>query len=229
VTRVLLIDDHPIVLQGCKNLLEGAGADDVDRAQSACEGFRIYRQRKPDLIVVDLAMRAGSLNGLSFLRRFRRVDERTPLLVLTMHRDPLVVSSAFELGANGYVLKDASAGEFVQAFKMTCEGGSYLSREFASDLEFRRVTARNVTFDGLTSREAQVLTLVAAGKPHSKIADKLNVSCSTVAKTCTLLKVKLGVHTRTDLIRTAIEHFSAVERKAMTGVFRRRKRRSIQL
>jgi len=229
VTRVLLIDDHPIVLQGCRSILEGAWADEVDQAQSASEGFRSYRQRKPDVIVVDLAMRKGSLGGLSFIRWFRRVDERTPILVLTLHRDPLIVSSAFELGANGYLLKDASAGELIQAFRKMCEGGSYLSSELAFHLESKRVTARNVRFDGLTFREARVLTLVAAGKPHSKIADKLDVSCSTVAKTCTQLKAKLGVQTRTDLIRTAIEHLSAAERKAVTGAFRRRKRRSIQI
>ena len=229
MTRALLIDDHPIVRRGCKSLLEGVWADEVDQAHSASEGFRVYRQTKPDVIVIDLAMRASSLSGLSFLRWFRRVDERTPILVLTMHRDPLVVSSAFELGANGYILKDAPEGEFVQAFKKTCEGGSYLSSELASHLELKRVMARSIRFDGLSLREAQVLTLVAAGKPHSKIADKLHMSCSTVAKTCTQLKVKLGVQTRADLIRTAIEHLPAAERKAVTGAVRRRKRRSVQL
>ena len=74
MTRVLLIDDHPIVLQGCKKLLEDAGAEEVDQAQSASEGFGLYRRKKPDVIVIDLAMQAGALSGLSFLRRLRRID-----------------------------------------------------------------------------------------------------------------------------------------------------------
>jgi two-component system invasion response regulator UvrY len=107
VTRVLVIDDHPIVLQGSMQLLESAGADEIEQPASASEGFRLYRKRKPDVIVVDLAMQAGSVNGLAFLRRLRRIDQQTPVLVLTMHRDPIVVGRALEAGATGYVLKDA--------------------------------------------------------------------------------------------------------------------------
>ena len=229
MTRVLLIDDHPIVLQGCKKLLEGAGADNVDQAQSASEGFRIYRQRKPDVIVVDLAMQAGALSGLSFLRRLRRIDTKTPVLVLTMHRDPIIVSSVFELGANGYVLKSAGPDEFVQAFQKMCEGGSYLSHELASDPVFRRLKVKSTKLDGLTSREVQILTLLAAGKPHKRIAGKLDISCSTVAKASTQLKAKLGVRTRSELIRVALEHLSAAESKASVSIMRRRRRGRVSL
>ena len=206
MTRVLLIDDHPIVLQGCKKLLEGAGADEVDQAQSASEGFRIYRQQKPDVIVVDLAMQAGALSGLSFLRRLRRIDTETPVLVLTMHSDPMIVGRALELGANGYVLKDAPPEEVVRAFEKILEGKNYLSHDLASDVVFSRLREKVNRLDRLTSRELQTLTLVAEGKPYGEIAEELEVSYKTVANICTQLKSKLGARTRPELMRIAIQY-----------------------
>ncbi|MGZ8400500.1 MAG: response regulator, partial [Methyloceanibacter sp.] len=87
MTRVLVIDDHPIVLQGCQQLLEDAGVNEIVQAQSLADGFRLYRTQKPDVIIVDLAMRTGALGGLSFIRRLRLHDQRTPILVFTMHSD----------------------------------------------------------------------------------------------------------------------------------------------
>ncbi len=206
MTRVLLIDDHPIVLQGCKKLLEGAGADEVDQAQSASEGFRIYRKQKPDVIVIDLAMQAGALSGLSFLRRLRRIDPETPVLVLTMHRDPMIVGRALELGASGYVLKDAPPEEVVRAFQKVRDGRQFLSHDLASDVVFTRLREKANRLERLTPRELQTLTLVAEGKPYGEIAEELEVSYKTVANICTQLKTKLGARTRPELMRIAIQY-----------------------
>jgi two-component system invasion response regulator UvrY len=86
---VLIIDDHPIMLQGLRQLFEDAGINQIDQAQSLTEGFRFYRRRKPDVIIVDLTMRTG-LGGLSFIRRLRLHDQQTPILVLTMQSDPVI-------------------------------------------------------------------------------------------------------------------------------------------
>lgn len=117
MTQVLVIDDHPIVLQGCRQLLEGAGVDHIFQAQSLADGFRIYRNQKPDVIIVDLAMHTGSLGGLSFIRRLRLHDQKTPILVFTMHSDPVIVARALEVGATGYVLKDTPPEEMLKAFE----------------------------------------------------------------------------------------------------------------
>lgn len=206
MTRVLLIDDHPIVLQGCKKLLEGAGADEVDQAQSASEGFQLYRRQKPDVIVIDLAMQAGALSGLSFLRRLRRIDPQTPVLVLTMHRDPMIVGRALELGASGYVLKDAPPEEVVRAFQKVSAGQQFLSHEVASDVVFTRLREKANRLERLTPRELQTLSLVAEGKPYGEIAEELEVSYKTVANICTQLKTKLGARTRPELMRIAIQY-----------------------
>ena len=92
MTKVLVIDDHPIVLQGCKQVLEDAGVESVTQASSLVDGFRLYRTIKPDLIVVDLSVRSGALDGISFIRRLRVHDKTTPILVFSMHSDPVIVS-----------------------------------------------------------------------------------------------------------------------------------------
>src|SRR5262249_46620979 len=113
--RVLVIDDHRIVLQGVRQLLEDAGVNQITQALTLAEGFLLYRTHKPDVIIVDLAMRTGALGGLSFIRRLRLHDQKTPTLVLTMHSDPVIVSRALEVGATGYVLKDTSSDEVLSA------------------------------------------------------------------------------------------------------------------
>jgi DNA-binding NarL/FixJ family response regulator len=227
MTYVLLIDDHPIVLRGCKQLLEGAGADEVDEAQSASEGFRLYRRRKPDVIVVDLAMQAGALSGLSFVRRLRRIDQETPMLVLIMHRDPMIVGRALELGASGYVLKDAPPEEVARAFQNVLGGKPYLSHDLASDVVFTRLKEKANKLDRLTPRELQTLTLVAEGKPYGEIADELQVSYKTVANICTQLKTKLGARSRPELMRIAIQYLP--ESSKLGSIIQERPRRGDQL
>ena len=92
MTQVLVIDDHPIVLEGCRQLLKFAGVKRIVQTQSLAYGFRLYRSKKPDLIIVDLAMRTGALGGLSFIRRLRLHDTRTPILVFSMHNDPFTAA-----------------------------------------------------------------------------------------------------------------------------------------
>ena len=89
-------------------------SSNIVQAQSLADGFRLYRMQKPDVIIVDLAMRTGALGGLSFIRRLRLHDQRTPVLVFTMHSDPVIVSRALEVGATGYVLKDTSSDEVLE-------------------------------------------------------------------------------------------------------------------
>ena len=134
MTRVLVIDDHPIVLQGVQQLMEDAGVEQIIQAQSLADGFRLYRTQKPDVIVVDLAMRTGALGGLSFIRRLRLHDQRTPILVFTMHSDPVIVSRALEVGATGYVLKDTSSDEVLKAFQKVRQNRPYLSHDLASEV-----------------------------------------------------------------------------------------------
>ena len=206
MSRVLVIDDHPIVLQGCRQLLEDAGVEQIMEAQSLADGFRLYRTQKPDLIIVDLAMRTGALGGLSFIRRLRLHDQKTPILVFTMHSDPVVVSRALEVGATGYVLKDTAPDEMLKAYHKVRDNKPYLSHDLASEVAFMEARGTTNPLRRMTVRELQTLALVAEGKPYGVIAEQLHVSYKTVANTCTQLKAKLGVRTLPELMRIAIQH-----------------------
>jgi two-component system, NarL family, invasion response regulator UvrY len=213
MTRVLVIDDHPIVLQGCRQLLEDAGVEHIQQAQGLADGFRAYRSQKPDVIIVDLAMRTGALGGLSFIRRLRIHDRSTPILVFSMHSDPVIVSRALEVGATGYVLKDTSFDELLKAFQKVRQGVPYLSHELASEVAFMEARGTSNPLRTMSLRELQTLALIAEGKPYAEIADQLHVSYKTIANTCTQLKAKLGVRTLPELMRIAIQHLPSATGK----------------
>jgi DNA-binding NarL/FixJ family response regulator len=211
--QVLIIDDHPIVIQGCRRLLEDMGTEEIHHAGSLAEGFRLYRQKRPDVIIVDLSMQSGALGGLSFIRRLRIHDQKTPILVLSMHADPVIVSRALELGANGYLLKDTSSDEFVNAFRKVRDGQQYLSHELASQIAFMEARGNRSPLRSMTVRELQTLSLIAEGKPYIAIAEELHVSYKTVVNTCATLKSKLGVRTLPELMRIAIRHLPSTAGK----------------
>ncbi len=215
MTRVLVIDDHPIVLQGCRQLLEDVGVEEIYQAQSLADGFRLYRTHKPDVLIVDLAMQSGSLGGLSFIRRLRLHDQETPILVFTMHSDPVIVSRALEVGATGYVLKDTPPEEVQTAFQRVSENQPYLSHDLASEVAFMEARGTTNPLRRMTVRELQTLALVAEGKPYGVIAEHLHVSYKTVANTCTQLKAKLGVRTLPELMRIAIQHLPAANGRSL--------------
>lgn len=124
----LVIDDHPIIVEGCRHLLLRAGVDRLQHARTLVEGFQRYRKDKPDLILIDLALGHKPLAGLSFIRRLRLVDPTILILVFSMHEDPLIASQALKIGANGYLVKDAPAEEIVKALAAVRAGRPYLVR-----------------------------------------------------------------------------------------------------
>ena len=209
--KVLVIDDHPIVIQGCRRLLEDMGVEEIFVAASLSEGFRTYRQKRPDVIIVDLSMQSGALGGLSFIRRLRVHDERTPVLVLSMHSDRMIVSRALEVGANGYLLKDTSSEEFVKAFRRVRDGLPYLNHDLASQIAFMEARGDRNPLSRMTLRELQTLSLIAEGKPYISIAEELHVSYKTVVNTSSQLKSKLGARNLPELIKLAVQYVSSSE------------------
>jgi two-component system, NarL family, invasion response regulator UvrY len=214
MTRVLLIDDHPVVLQGCRRLLEDAGIPEVIEATSVAEGYRLFRRCRPDVVVVDLALQGKGLgglglSGLDLIHRLRTDDSHTPILVLSMHGDPVIVSRAMEAGATGYLLKDSPPENLLEAFETVRRGAPYLSHQLALQVALLGTPSRGKRVAALTRRELQTLALVAEGKTYDQIARDFGVSYKTVANTCSQLKVKLGARTLPELIRMAIEYLSS--------------------
>jgi DNA-binding NarL/FixJ family response regulator len=209
MSSVLIIDDHPIVLQAWTQLLRDAGVDQVFDARDVASGYRLYRRRRPEMVIVDLSMQGRGLAGLPLIKRIRAHNPRTRILVFSMHSDPMIAARALEAGANGYVLKDAAPDELIKAFEKVRSGAPYLSNDMAVDVALARSGARRNPLAELTPRELETLTLLAKGKPYGQIAEELGVSYKTVVNTASQLKQKLDARNLPDLVRVAVQLLAA--------------------
>jgi two-component system invasion response regulator UvrY len=209
MSSVLIIDDHPIVLQAWRRMLQDAGVTDIFDARDVASGYRLFRRRRPELVIVDLSMQGRGLGGLPLIKRMRAHDPRTHILVFSMHSDPMIAARALEAGANGYVLKDASPDELLKAFAKVRSGAPYLSADMAMQVALVRTGLRRDRLADLTPRELETLTLLAQGKPYGQIAEELSVSYKTVVNMSSQLKQKLDARNLPDLIRIAVQLLSA--------------------
>ena len=203
MTSVLIIDDHPIVLQGLRRVLEDADVKPVLQARDVTSGYRLFRRNRPDVIIVDLGMLGSVLGGLDLIRRMRSHEPCTCILVFSMHNDPMIAARALEAGATGYLLKDRSSDELMKAFEQVRSGKPYLSEDLAMRVALLRTGVENPLVD-LTPRQSQILSLLAKGKTYSSIAEELGVSYKTVVNTCLHLKRTLGAKNLPELIRVAV-------------------------
>ncbi len=201
---ILLIDDHPIILKACRELLEHAGFTTIFEANDAVSAYQAFLHHQPKVVVVDLALQGDDLGGLAVIERIRSHDSAVGILVFSMHTDPHIVASAIEAGATGYLPKDAPPDELIKAIEEVRSGGRYLSQKLALRVILRTEPERSPVA-ALTSRERQTLTLLAEGRSYGSIADQLGVSYKTVVNLTYRLRRKLGARGFSDLIRLAVE------------------------
>lgn len=204
MTRVLVVDDHPIVLQGCRRMLQDAGVAEVIEARDVISAYRLYRRNRPDVAIIDVGMQDKGLGGLELIRRISTHNPHARILVFSMHSEPVIVARALQAGAIGYVVKDTSAENFIEAFENVRIGSPYLSKDLAMQVALANTAARQNPLAELTPRELQALSLLAEGKPYSRIAAELNVSYKTVANLSAQLKQKLDARNLPELIRAAV-------------------------
>ena len=205
MTSILVIDDHPIVLQGCRRLLEEAGVATVLEAADATVGYELFCRHRPDVVIVDLALKENGLRGLSLIQRIKSHDPRALILVLSMHSDPIIVTRALEAGAVGYVLKDTATEDLLKAVKAIQGGNSYLSHDLAMQVALARTSSRQNPLAELTRRELEMLTLLAKGRSYGDIAKELNVSYKTVVNVSSHLKKKLDARDLPALVSRAVQ------------------------
>jgi len=200
---VLIVDDHPILLQGCKRIIEDMGIKTVITARNIVSGYRLFRRHAPSVTIIDLSFQGNNLAGLTLIKRINRYDSKAHMIVLSMHSDPTIVSRALQAGAKGYVIKDASPAELVKAIKQVLAGKVYLGSDLARKIAFAEVQRGPLA--NLTARELQTLGLLAEGKTYGPIAADLDVSYKTIVNTCWQLRRKLDVKTLPELVRTAVQ------------------------
>ena len=188
--NILLVDDHAVVRSGLRNLLTTAMDVRISEAANGRDALSRLRQIRPDLVLLDLSL--PGIGGLELLRRMLLEDKEARILVLSMHAEPFYVARAMELGARGYLSKNASAEELLTAVRRTIDGGRYIENDIAQELALRAVAPANV-LHALTERDLEIMRLLAQGLGLAEIAGALGISYKTVANTCSQIKAKLGV------------------------------------
>jgi DNA-binding NarL/FixJ family response regulator len=200
--RVLIVDDHPVVLAGCKALLGAEPGIEVIDAAEGEGGYAAYFAHRPDVAVIDLNL--PGVSGLELCRRILQRDPEARLVIFSMNDDPVFAARAIESGAKGYIAKNDDPMLFVDAVRRIAEGGVYLRPEMAREVAFIRAGPGGSQLSALNAREMEILLLLASGNTMAQIAHILNVSYKTVANNCTILKHKLGARSAMDLMRIAV-------------------------
>ena len=208
--RVVVADDHHLVRQGIRALLEKA--DDIEVVGEAGDGqeaVELVERLAPDVLVTDIAM--PSLSGSQAVGRVRALGMATQVVILTMYSDEMLVRQALQNGARGYLLKRSVTEELLLAVRAASRGEIYLSPAVspsivAGFLTFQADADARSPFEQLTPREQEVLQLISEGHTNNGIAQVLKVSVKTVEKHRANLMSKLNVHDLASLIRTAIKH-----------------------
>ena len=199
--NILLVDDHAIVRDGLRALLASLGPNEIREAGNGRDAIKLARSGPLDLIVLDLNL--PDLGGLELLGRLLHVCT-APILVLSMHAEPHYVNRALEAGARGYVSKNAAPDELLKAARRVAGGARYVESELAQALVLQGESIGS-SLDQLSSRDLEILRLLAAGHGLTEIAGALGLSYKTIANLCTQIKSRLGATRTTDLVRIAIE------------------------
>jgi DNA-binding NarL/FixJ family response regulator len=208
VISVLVGDDHSIVREGVRRLIEGES--DIDVCAEAADGREVLEKiekHRPHVLILDITM--PQLSGLETLERVRSNHPDIKTILLSVHADPRMIQSAVTLGVDGYVLKNARPSEILSAIRAVTNGGSYFSppvaREIVAQIREPRA-ATDQPFSLLSSREREVLHHIADGLSAKEIGTVLSISTKTVETHRTNLMRKLGVRKATELVRYAVRH-----------------------
>jgi DNA-binding NarL/FixJ family response regulator len=202
--RVLLVDDHPVVRAGFAHLLEQAGdIAVVDQADNTQQGYAAWMKSHPDVVVCDLSMPGPG--GLELLRKIMLRESGARILVFSMMDSPLLMARAFEMGAMGFVSKNAAPESLVKAVRAVYAGNRYLSENLPQQLLSGKTDDSSNPAKLLSAREFEIFRLLASGHSPQECANMLNLSLKTVGNHQTLIKEKLGVSTLAALVHLALK------------------------
>jgi DNA-binding NarL/FixJ family response regulator len=202
-TRILIVDDHPVVLSGCRALFANDRSIRIDEAGDAKSGHRAFVQKKPDVTVIDINL--PDVSGFELMRRIRKDDPDAKIIMFSMNDDPAFVVRAVEMGAQGYVSKGDDPRLFVKAVRKVAAGDQFITPQLAEAVTFSGAAIKANPVSQMTPRELEILRLLGRGDKIVEVADALGISYKTVANTTSLLKQKLGAKNHSDLIRIAVE------------------------
>jgi DNA-binding NarL/FixJ family response regulator len=200
--RVLLADDHEIVRQGLRILLEREGFQVVGEASNGHEAVKLCEANHPEVAILDLSM--PILNGVDAAREIMKSNPRTKVVLLTMHTEDHLILESLRAGVIGYVLKTRAASELVQALRAVCRGEMFLTQSISRTIVQAFLHNAPAPDNLISDRERQVLQLVAEGKTTKEIASLLGISVKTAESHRSNLMDKLNIHDTAGLVRYAI-------------------------
>ena len=204
-TRIVLADDHPIVLTGLRNLIESeSDFVVVGEATSGPEALRVIRERRPDIAIVDISM--TGMSGIVLTRRLTGEAPDIRILILTLHEDRAYLRQALDAGARGYVVKRSAAANLVSAVRSVISGGTYIDPAIVNRVLNRSPAGNRVAIHetrDLTDREAEVLKLSSLGLTNKEISHRIGVSVKSIETFKSRGLAKLEIQSRADLLRYA--------------------------
>jgi two-component system, NarL family, response regulator NreC len=200
--RVILADDHEMVRQGLRVLLEREGFDVVAEAPDGREAMKLCEVHRPEVAILDLAM--PLLNGVDAAREIIKTNPRIKVILLTMHTEDHLILESLRAGVTGYVLKTKASGELIQALRAVCRGEMFLTQSISRTIVQAFLLKDDLPEKPISDRERQVLQLVAEGKTTKEIAALLGISVKTAESHRSNMMEKLDIHDTAGLVRYAV-------------------------
>jgi two-component system invasion response regulator UvrY len=202
--RILIVDDHAIVVSGCRALLAAEPDIEMLEASDAESGEQVFLAEQPDVCILDINL--PGVSGFELARRMLAHAASARIIMFSMNDDPVFAVRAIETGAKGYVSKSGDPHDLVEAIREVGKGGVYLPSSIARNIAFAGRSLANGPLAKLTTREIEILRLLGAGKSLTEIAWMIQVSYKTIANSSSTMRQKLGVRSSAELVRLAIEN-----------------------
>jgi two-component system, NarL family, invasion response regulator UvrY len=213
---VLLVDDHAVVREGYRRLLErSTGLVVVGEAASGGEAYQSFCQFRPDVVVMDISL--PDVSGIEAMRRLLSRESQARVLVFSIHEEPIFPERAFQAGARGYVTKASAPEVLVDAVRAVAAGDIFLSPDVARSLALRKVLKREDALSSLSDREFEILRLLAFGHSVRDIAERLCLNYKTIANYQWIIRQKLRADTPVQLVRIAKEHGLCADNGGLIG------------
>lgn len=204
---ILLVDDHPMIRQGLRNLVTGESDFHVaGEAEDGLDAIQKIGLIKPDVLIIDMMM--PNLNGLEVLLQVKKLSPGTRTIVFSMQSAEPYVVEAFKAGADGYILKDTGPAELITAIRTVLQGNRYVTEKLSAKLESHGLKMEDTPLDlyqSLTTREREILQMVAEGRSSSEVGEKLGISPRTIELHRSRVLKKLGLRNQAELIRYALK------------------------
>jgi two-component system invasion response regulator UvrY len=203
--NIIIVDDHPIVRRGLKQiLLEQPDMKVVGEAGNAQEAFTIIRATDCDVVILDISL--PGVSGVEILKQLKYEYKSLPVLILSVHSEEQYAVRVMKAGASGYLKKDSAPEELVKAIRKIVFGGKYISSALAETLVADMETSGKPLREKLSDREFQIMRMIASGKAIKTIAEELCLSAKTVSTYRTRLLEKMNMHTTADIINYALKN-----------------------